>query len=127
VLHLHQPLAGKQKFHVLIAAAPERSLGFIINSRPSPFIQRRPELLCRQVAMLSAVHPFMQHDSVIACHEAVRLPPRDELIDRLIEGSAEHIGHVHQTLFGLIAQAAAGSSTIAERDATLIVRAFAPS
>jgi hypothetical protein len=124
VLHLYQPLTGKHKFHAVITVAHDRSLGFIINSQPSPFIKSRPDLLRRQVAMLLTAHPFMKRDSVIACHDTVKMPTLDELIDRLIDRSAEHVGYVDRSLFGSIALAAAGSPTIAARDADLIARAF---
>jgi hypothetical protein len=124
VLHLYDPVAGKPKYHVVIVVSAERSLGFIINSRPSPFIQRQPELLRRQVPMLLQEHPFMRHDSVIACHDTVKLPTRDVLIEGLLHGVVDHLGRIHQTLFGQIAAAAAGSALIAERDSALIVQSF---
>jgi hypothetical protein len=125
ILHLYQAIVGKPKFHVLIAASAERSLGFVINTRPSPFIQRRPELMRRQVPMPLATHPFMHHDSFIACDDTVKLPTRDELIAGLCDRNINQVGNVHQTLFGSIALAAAGSATIAGRDADLISGAFA--
>ena len=124
VLHLLQPLTGKHKFHVLIAATEQRSIAFLINSRPSPFIQNRPELLHRQVPLLIAAHPFMKHDSVIACHDSLKLPARDELIAGLCDRSINQVGHVHQSLFALMASATVGSPLISVRDAELIATAF---
>jgi len=128
VLGLLQPVAGKFKFHVTISIAEQRSVGFIINTRPSRFIMVRPELVRRQVPLLLEQHPFMKHDSFIACHDTVKLPTRDELIDMLILQRASHLGRVASAIHAEIAFAAAGSPLIAERDSGLIVKAFsAPS
>jgi len=125
VLHLLQPLIGKHKFHVLIAASAERSLGFLINSRIGPFIQNRPDLLSRQVSLPVAANPFMHHDSIIACHDTVRLPPLGELIAGLADRSMSLVGYLHHDLLVIIAAAAAGSPLIAARDAELIATGFA--
>jgi hypothetical protein len=124
VLHLFQPIAGKAKYHVLIASADERSLGFIINSRPSPFIMRNLDLQRRQVLMGHATHPFMHHDSFIACHDTVSLPPRERLVDGMLKGQVDHVGAVARELHAQIAAAARGSPLIATREAALIVAAF---
>src|SRR6185437_2009190 len=107
ILHMYQPVACKNKFHVLIASMDDRSLGFIINSRPSPMIQRQPDLLRRQVLMPKSAHPFMAHDSFIACHDTVLLPTRDELIQGLVDRTVDHVGYVATSLHGPIATAAA--------------------
>ena len=123
-MRLYQPVADKVKRHVLIASASDRSLGFIINTQPSAFITAREELRRRQVLMPLAAHPFMQHDSYIACHDTVRLPAAPELARLLWAHEAQILGVVSATLNTLITTAAAGSSLIAERDMKLILTAF---
>jgi hypothetical protein len=124
VLRVYQPIAEKTKRHVLIAATPERSLAFLINTAPSPFIQRQPELLRRQVLMERSIHTFMHHDSYIGCHDTVRLDPIGELARGLCEGSVERLGYVHKSIHELIGIAAAGSKLISVRDSLLIATAF---
>lgn len=124
VLHLYQHVASKDKFHVLIAAMDDRSLGFIINSRPSAWAQKRPDVLRRQILMAHADHPFMSHDSHIACDDAILLPSREDLIDGLVNRAVDHVGHVALSLYPQIIAAAHGSSLIAPRDTDLIVSAF---
>jgi hypothetical protein len=124
VIHCFQPIANKLKFHVLISAKDERSIGFLINTQPSPFIQRRPERMQRHVPLLLQHHPFMDHDSFVACDETVKLPGRAELLDRLCNREIEYSGSTARDLFGPIALAAAGSPLISSRDAALIAAAF---
>jgi hypothetical protein len=125
VLRLHQPIAEKIKRHVLIAATGERSLAFIINSKPSPFIQRQPDLLRRQVLMTKADHSFMQHDSYIACHDIVRLDPIDRLAVGIANRTVERLGYIEQAVCELICVASEGSRLISPRDQKLIAAVFA--
>jgi hypothetical protein len=125
VLRMHQPIAEKIKRHVLIAASGDRSLAFIINSNPSPFLQRQPYLLRRQVLMSKAEHPFMQHDSYIACHDTVRLDPIDALAAGLVGGSVRRLGFIRDDLWESICVASAGSRLISPRDQKLIAAVFA--
>jgi hypothetical protein len=124
VLHLYSHLAGKPKYHALISAADERSLAFIINTRPSQLIERQPDLLRRQVLMQLSAHPFMGHDSYIACHDTVALPTRSELIDGLLQRAIDHVGRLDAGVYAHIAAAAQRSALIAERDSALITAAF---
>jgi hypothetical protein len=124
VLHLYQHVASKNKFHVLISATDERSIAFIINSRPSAYIQKRPDLMNRQISMPHSSHRFMAHDSYIACHDTFLLPSREEIVDGLLNRSVDHVGHVELSLYPQIAAGAADSALIAPRDADLIVAAF---
>lgn len=66
----------------------------------------------------------MHHDSHIACHDAVVLPVRADLIDGLLNRAVDHVGNVDAGLHRLTAAGAAGSDLIAQRDAELIARAF---
>jgi hypothetical protein len=124
VLRRYDHVAEKTKRLVLIAASAERSLAFFINTQPSPFICAQPELLRRQVQMPRSLHPFMQHDSHIACHDTVSIGTIGQLAAGLCDGSVERLGTVHESLHELIGIAAAGSKLIAQRDHELIVQAF---
>jgi hypothetical protein len=127
VLRLYQPVAEKIKRHVLISASADRTLAFLINTQPSPFIRRQAELLHRQVLTAKSTHQFMQHDSYIACHDTVSLVLFYQLAAGLHVGSIERLGAVEISLFTQIATAANGSRLIALRDAELIKAAFAVS
>jgi hypothetical protein len=124
VLRRYDHVAEKTKRLVLIVATAERSLAFYINTQPSRFICAQADLLRRQVLMPQSLHPFMQHDSHIACHDTVSVGAMSQLVTGLCDGSVERLGAVHESLPELIGIAAAGSKLIAQRDHELIERAF---
>jgi hypothetical protein len=124
VLRRYDHVAEKTKRLVLILANAERSLAFFINSQPSAFIRAQPELLRRQVPMPQSMHPFMHHDSHIACHDTVNVGTFAQLVAGLCDGSVERLGTVHASLHELIGIAAARSKLIAQRDQDLIAQAF---
>lgn len=49
---------------------------------------------------------------------------RGDLIDGLLNRGIDHVGHIDMALYRQMANAAAGSALIAQRDAELIVSAF---
>lgn len=124
VLRMYQPLAEKVKRHVLIAAMADRSIAFLINTRPSILIERRQEFLRRQLLMPLNEHPFMSHDSYIACHDTVRLPAAKELVEQLHARRIEILGYISRGVVAKIASMSAGSPVIAERDLQLIATNF---
>ena len=94
VLRRYDHVAEKTKRLVLIVANIERSLAFFINTRPSGFIRAQPELLRRQALMPQALHPFMHHDSHIACHDTVNTGTIAQLVTGLCDGSIERLGTI---------------------------------
>lgn len=124
VVRLYQPVAEKVKRHVLISAAADRTVAFIINTQPSPFIIAREEFKRRQVLMLKADHSFMDHNSYIACHDTVRLQAAPELARLVWAGDAQILGTLHESLYEAITEAADKSPLIADRDMQLIVAGF---
>jgi hypothetical protein len=124
VLRGYQRIAGKDKRHVLIFSDADRSLAFLINSRPSPFVQKDPEFARRQVPMPLRDHPFMAWDSYIACHDTVRLPPFPELVAGIEAGEFVRLGTVDRRLFPVIVTAAEGCRLISRRDAAAIRSSF---
>src|ERR1700674_2821178 len=132
VLNLYLPIAGKDKIHILIHADNNRSLAFIINSRPAPFILRDPNRASRHILMPKTLHPYLDYDSHIACDEAVgiacgpsnRIGTVQELIAAIIAKKVKVIGSLDRSMFPQVVAAANGSRLIAARDAAIIVNAF---
>jgi hypothetical protein len=56
----------KNKYIAIVCFNPNPH-GFIINSKISPFIQKRPELLACQVPISVEKYGFLGHDSYINC------------------------------------------------------------
>jgi len=132
VLNLYSPVAGKDKFHILIHAGSERSLAFIINTRPAPFVLKDPDRASRHIVIPKALHAFLDYDSHIACDEALGIacgPGRSigtmqHVINAVVTNEAKIIGSLDRSMFAAVAAAAAGSRLIAPRDAVLIAAAF---
>lgn len=73
----------KPKFLVLVVTDDPEYLTFIVNSEINPFITNRPELLRCQVSIDAANHGFLDHDSLVACHEIKSLR-REDVIQALM-------------------------------------------
>jgi hypothetical protein len=74
--------------------------------------------------MTKELHPFLHHDSYIACDDTVKLPPSSELVEGLCNGGIKLTGTIHASVHQVIGMAADGSKLIAPRDSELIARAF---
>jgi len=66
----------KEKFLVYAGSDGDHCY-FVVNSKIHRLIEKNPDLLRCQVVIDAANHPFLKHDSHVACHEALRLPAED--------------------------------------------------
>lgn len=124
VLRFFSPRARKVKLHVLIASMADRSIAFYINTRPAPFIIRDAELAKRQIEVTKNIHPFLTYDSFVACHDVCPLGPMRELAEGIVSNEVEIIGQLHASLYDAVLLASRDSPLIADRDQTVISRAF---
>lgn len=87
-LEVRFPQVTKPKFLVLVANDDPDYLTFIINSEISNFIQNRPAMMQCQVAIDAESHPFLTHNSHIACHETLALKREDVIKELIADPSA---------------------------------------
>lgn len=120
VLRLYNDRAHKHKWHILICALQDRSLVFLINTRPAPFIQRQPDRLARHIEISKAEHPFLDYDCTVACDDVVAIEGVRELAHGMVNGRVEVLGRITPNLCEAIVNASAGSQLIAPRDVQLI-------
>lgn len=73
------PEKTKPKFLVLLAEDDPEYWTFILNTDISRFIEKRQHLLQCQVKIDAAGHPFLDHDSHVACDKVLHLR-REEVI-----------------------------------------------
>lgn len=73
------PQVTKPKFLVLVGEKDPDLLTFIVNSEINPFIANKPALAQCQVSIDQASHPFLSHDSHLACHDVLVLSKADVL------------------------------------------------
>lgn len=71
------PQKTKPKFLLLVDDGDPEYLTFVINSSTHPFIEGNDNLRQCQVEIDAASHPFLTHDSKIACHETLALKRSD--------------------------------------------------
>lgn len=132
VLKLYSPIAENYKRQVLIYAGGDRSLAFLINTRLAPLIVNDPDRSCRHIMMSKALHPFMAHDSYIACDDTIGIAcgpggvtgTVQHLIEAILIDQVKILGMLHSSLFPNVMAAASGSRLIADRDAAIIMTAF---
>lgn len=66
----------KDKYVAIVCSGPNPH-GFLINSRVSPFIKNRPNLLASQVLVTAERYGFLGHDSHINCGRLFSFKERD--------------------------------------------------
>lgn len=92
-LEVKFPEKSKPKFLVLVAEDDPEYWTFIINSEINQFVQGKQHLLQCQVKINAAEHPFLQHDSHLACHQIVKLRHED-VIQALMHDTSGLKGHI---------------------------------
>lgn len=117
------PQITKHKFLILVADDDPEYLTFIVNSEINPFISNKPDLLQCQVAIDATNHPFLDHDSHIACHE-IRAMKREEVIKDLL-GAPENIkGDISADVRNQIVAAVKFAKTIEKDKKSRIIAAL---
>lgn len=87
---------GERSKYLVVAKVDDDCTTFIINTRINDFLLARPELSICQVAIDSASHSFLDHDSFIACHESWSFRT-DEVLKELTADVSRIHGHLSKT------------------------------
>ncbi|NHZ78026.1 hypothetical protein F2P44_01765 [Massilia sp. CCM 8695] len=87
------PEVTKNKFLVLVASPDENCLHFVVNSETNPYIKARAHLNVCQVKLDAASHPFLDHDSQVACHEVLPIPKND-IVAALMNDVSRYRGRI---------------------------------
>ncbi len=58
----------KDKF-VVVVHIDKNAMGFLINSKISDWLRKRPDLLTCEASILVEQHPFLDHDSYVDCRD----------------------------------------------------------
>lgn len=113
----------KPKFLVLVGDRDPDYLMFIVNSRMHPFVASRPHLAQCQVTIDAANHPFLDHDSQVACNEVLALKRTDVL--RELAGDVSCIkGQVSQPVRDQILSAVKFAKTLSADEKDEIIRSL---
>jgi hypothetical protein len=95
----------------------------IVNSRVHPFVEANKDLAVCQVRLDAARHPFLSHDSFIACHHVLRLPTKSVLKD-LIADMGRIKGRVHVDVLAEMVAAIKRAPTLSAAEQTAIAKAL---
>ena len=101
----------KPKYLVLAADNDQEYLTFIINSETHPFIKNREPLAKCQVDIDATDHPFLDHDSKIACHEVLLLK-RSDVIKEIKQDTGKIKGRVSDRVMSQIVSAVKFAKTL---------------
>ena len=104
----------------------ERTITSVINSAISAFVRNRDALLRCQVAMASATHRFMQHDSHVDCSRARHFATA-EVVEELMTKPDWVLGQITSDLRDDIIGAIKFSETISAADVALLCESLASS
>jgi len=108
------PEGPRTKFLVVVHV-DEQCCTLIVNSRVNPFISSHPELNVCQVRVDVARHPFLRHDSHIACHDVLRLPTAAVVRD-LVADERLFVGTIHREIVVEIVAAIKRAPTLTPAD-----------
>ena len=114
------PEGTKVKFLAIAYEDDEDCLAFVINTEVNPFVAKRPHLNQCQVKIDCATHSFLDHDSYVACHEALALNRRD-LVDELVAAPSKLKGNVTDAVREQIVSAVKYARTISEAEKSKIL------
>jgi hypothetical protein len=112
----------KSKFLVLVGSDGD-DLYFVINSKTNRFIAKQSELNACQVTLDAANHNFLDHDSVIACHEVHRFS-RESVIRELLRDTSRLRGEISRDVRDQVLAAVKAATTISQRVQGQIIAAF---
>ncbi len=114
------PQKTKPKFLLLVDDGDPEYLTFIINSETHAFIDGKEHLRQCQVDIDASSHPFLDHDSKIACHETLALK-RSDVFKDLCSDTSKIKGCITADVKGQVIAAVKFAKTLskAEKDSIL--------
>ena|SRR5438105_1806114 len=122
-INVRFPQGTKPKF-LVFAGSNGDALFFIVSSKTNEYVARRPELNKCQVTIDARDHPFLDHDSKVACHEVWRFK-REDVLDELCKDVQQHKGAVSRHVRDQIVAAAKAAITIDPATQTRIAQDLA--
>lgn len=116
------PEGPRTKFLVVVHV-DDQCCTLIVNSRVHPFIASHPELNVCQVRVDVARHPFLRHESHIACHDVKRLPTPAVIRD-LIADEQRIKGELHRDVIDEVIAAIKRAPTLSPAEQNLFCGAL---
>ena len=115
----------KFKYVVLVGIEPD-PIGFVINSRISAFISKRPALCACQVMLRRTDYSFLRHDSYLDCSAVIDALDREEILRQLTAAPSNIVGELTEATKAEILRVISTAPTISEAHRAVIRQALAP-
>ena len=116
------PQETKPKF-LVVAHVDHECTTFVVNSQVHPFVEAHQALSVCQVKMDSARHPFLRHDSHIACHQVLRLPTA-KVVAEIVADMSRLKGQLHADVLSEVVAAVKRAPTLSPTEQTRIADAL---
>lgn len=100
----------KQKYFVVVQADPLRM--FLVNSAINDYKAARPEHVAAMAPMRVADHPWMDHDSYIACDHLSHEYSYDRVMALAAADPAIFCGHLHPNAKAVLTDALRGNELV---------------
>jgi hypothetical protein len=113
----------KEKYVVLTCVGPTPLL-LVINSRISPFIEHRPELLRCQVRLSASDYDFLDHDSFADCSKVIDSLDETNIRGQVLADLGRAVGELTQATKREIIKAVQDAKTISNHHKKLIIDAL---
>ncbi|MFO1353029.1 MAG: hypothetical protein U1F68_21075 [Gammaproteobacteria bacterium] len=113
----------KDKFLLLTCVNPQL-LFFVINSAINQYVREKPNLLVCQAPLRASDHPFLSHDSFVACNQTYPFE-REYLQGQLLQDMGRIKGVVAQSARDQILAAVKACPTLPKREKEWILAEFA--
>lgn len=114
----------KEKFLVYAGSDGDHCY-FVVNSKIHRLIEKNPDLLRCQVVIDAANHPFLKHDSHVACHQVHRIPAED-VYAALCDDLGRIKGTISTAVRNQIISAVKHAVTIAPVTQNIIIASLTP-
>jgi len=112
----------KEKYLILVCA--DTALMFVINSRISPYVQKRSWLNCSQVCLRKKDYGFLDHDSFADCSKVIEEFDLSQISDQVNGDIGRIRGEITDTTKAEIIEVVKNATTIADDHKSSILNAL---
>ncbi len=117
----------KHKYLVLVCPDTQpRPLLFVVNSRISDYLRKRPHLLACQVTLRAADYDWLRHDSYIDCSHVIEDIELPTIIDQMVNDTNCVKGELNADTCSQIVAVVQAAQTISRKHKEAISGVFAP-
>lgn len=129
VLYVLCDFTTPRKYKYLVLMCPDAQphpLLFVVNSRISDYLRKRPHLLACQVAIRAADYDWLRHDSYIDCSKVIEDLDLATITSRMVDDMNGIKGELDADTCSRIVAVVQAARTVSKNHKRAIVEALAP-